>query len=97
MNFQNQVSMYSRTQAEIDAERQGQIMVYPLATKTGNECFPCLAIEVFRTGQPSQKTWLDLRKLGRHFDTMEAALDAAKKVKVISVDEAGDVKWEWAE
>lgn len=95
MAFQSQVSMYPRTQAEIDVERQGQIMAYPLATKTDTECFPCLAIEVFRNGQPSQKTWVDLRKVGRHFDTMEAALDAAKNIKVISVNEAGDVKWEW--
>lgn len=94
MVFQQQVRTSSRTQAEIDAERQGKIVVHPVATKTADECFPCLAIEVIRPGNRIQKTWVDLRKLGRHFDTMDAALDAAKQVHVISVDEAGEVQWE---
>lgn len=97
MNFQNQVRGTMRTQVEIEAERRGEIVVFPTATKTESECFPCIAIEVRRHGQRSQRTWLDLRKLGTHFDTLDAALDAAKKIRVLSVDDDGEVQWEVGE
>ena len=89
MVVQKQVCTGMRTQTEIDTERQGTITVYPTATKTATECFPCIAVEVIREGQRPQRTWEDLRKLGRNYESLDAALNAAKKVRVISVDEAG--------
>ena len=74
-----------------------EIVVHPCASQTDRECFPCLAVEVRRSDSTVQKTWVDLRKLGQRFDTLDHALAAARQVRVISVSEAGDVRWEWQE
>jgi transposase len=92
-SFQKEVRTTSRTQAEIDAERQGKIVVHPTASRTSTECFPCLAIEVFRDGLRPQRTWIDLRELGTQFANLDAAFEIAKTVKVISVDAEGKVQW----
>ena len=92
-SFQKDVRANFRTQAEIDADRQGTIVVHPTASRTSTECFPCLAIEVLRDGLRPQKTWVDLRKLGTQFASLDAAFEVAKKVKVISVDAEGEVQW----
>jgi hypothetical protein len=91
--FQKEVRATFRTQAEIDEEKQGRIVVHPTATRTSTECFPCLAIEVLRDGVRPQRTWVDLRKLGTQFASLDAALEIAKTVKVISVDAEGEVQW----
>jgi hypothetical protein len=93
MSFQKQVHSATRTLSEIDAENQGTFVVHPCATRTSIECFPCIAIEVFRPDQKPQKTCVDLRELGKHFDTLDAAMEVARKVRVVSVDDAGEVRW----
>lgn len=94
MSFQKQVHIAMRTPAKIAAEEKGKIVVYPCATKTDTECFPCIAVEVFKDGKKPQKTWVDLRKLGQHFDSLESAMTAAKQVLVINVSDDGEVQWE---
>jgi hypothetical protein len=94
MSFQKQVHGAMRTSAEIEADKQRKIVVYPCATRTETECFPCITIEVSQAGRRLQKTWVELRQFGNHFDTLDAALAAAKRVSVLSVDDAGEVRWE---
>lgn len=91
--FQKEVRTTFRTQVEIDEEKQGRIVAHPTAIRTSTECFPCLAIEVFRDGVRPQRTWIDLRDLGTQFVSMDAALEIAKTVRVISVDAEGEVQW----
>lgn len=91
MNLKKVHATFS-AQAEIDTARQGKIVVYPTASRTSTECFPCLAIEVIRDGLRPQRTWIDLRALGTQFVSLDAALEVAKLVKVVSVDAAGEVQ-----
>jgi hypothetical protein len=74
-------------------EQEVNIKVFPCASWTNSECFPCIAVEVIRNDQKPLRTWVDLKQIGKHFDSPESAMQAAKQVRVISVSEDGEVEW----
>ncbi len=67
--------------------------VLPCASQQGKECFPCLGIDYVVGDGISRKTFMHVRDRGV-YNTLDAAWEAAKAIKVRAVDANGVVNLE---